>query len=333
MIGSKFTMDENIINSELRNLNNTLNEQRQLKKTLLLYLEKISEGISNANDPKDSNSLISCLNGIQKSFDNIKENINNLIELKQYLENITRSSEDDQISYSDYNSKYVLLFEKISEDNIFYYSFMESLLKYMEVIFPENLPPIPIFDKDEDALFENKEINHFDESLLEDDETHDFEETLFNKNFESNLSENDNYNNDNYNIEDEQDLLDKTLLVSSKTQTAILPYSISDLETFFLNNKEKYSSMQEIIDEKYTVSLNEYKSPAFSRFKEAFALAKKSNLPFLQALNLANELFFNTNLNPIVIKACKNLNELDIYLSCLENNCLNDFNCFNIIYT
>ncbi len=322
MIGSKFTMDENIINSELRNLNNTLNEQRQLKKTLLLYLEKISEGISNANDPKDSNSLISCLNGIQKSFDNIKENINNLIELKQYLESITKFSEENQNSYNDYNSKYVLLFEKISEDNIFYYSFMESLLKYMEVIFPENLPPIPIFDKNEDDLFENKEINSFDESQLEDEETHDFEETLFDKNFENN----------NDNVENEQDLLDKTLLISNKTQTAILPYSISELETFFLNNKEKYSSMQEVIDEKYTVSLNKYKNSAFSRFKETFSLAKKSNLPFLQTLNLANELFFNTNLNPIIIKACKNLNELDIYLSCLENNCLNDFNCFNIIY-
>lgn len=328
MIGSKFTMDENIINSELRNLNNTLNEQRQLKKTLLLYLEKISEGISNANDPKDSNSLISCLNGIQKSFDNIKENINNLIELKQYLENITRSSEDDQISYSDYNSKYVLLFEKISEDNIFYYSFMESLLKYMEVIFPENLPPIPIFDKDEDALFENKKINNFDETLLYEEERHNFEETLFDKNFENTLPENDSYN-----VEDEQEFLDKTLLISNKTKTAILPYSISDLEAFFLNNKEKYSSMQEVIDEKYSVSLDKYKNSAFSRFKETFSLAKKSNLPFLQTLNLANELFFNTNLNPIIIKACKNLNELDIYLSCLENNCLNDFNCFNIIYT
>ena len=165
MIGSKFTVDENIINNELKNLNNTLDEQRQLKKTLLLYLEKISEGIYNANDPKDDNSLISCLNSIQKSFDNIKKNINEIIDLKKYLENILKSTSNEQYSFDEYNSKYMKLFAKISEDNIFYYSFMESLLKYMEVVFPENLPPIPIFEKDENIIFENKEIFENDENV------------------------------------------------------------------------------------------------------------------------------------------------------------------------
>lgn len=61
MIVSKFVIDKNIINNEIKVLNNVLNQQRQLKKTLLLYLEKISEGIYNATDPQDSNSLISCL--------------------------------------------------------------------------------------------------------------------------------------------------------------------------------------------------------------------------------------------------------------------------------
>ena len=42
------------------------------------------------------------------------------------------------------------------------------------------------------------------------------------------------------------------------------------------------------------------------------------------------ELFGNYNLHPAVISACKNLDELDIYLACLEDNSLNDFTFFNV---
>ena len=39
---------------------------------------------------------------------------------------------------------------------------------------------------------------------------------------------------------------------------------------------------------------------------------------------------FNYKLNPIIIAACRNLDELDIYLDCLETNQLYDFKCFEI---
>lgn len=39
---------------------------------------------------------------------------------------------------------------------------------------------------------------------------------------------------------------------------------------------------------------------------------------------------FKYNLNPIIISACRTLEELDIYLDCLENNNLEDFDCFEI---
>ncbi len=139
MIIPKFMIDSSTISSEVEILNNILNQQRQLKKTLLLYLEKISDGIFNASDPEDVNSLISCLNSIRKSFENIKENINNLIELKQFLENTLKTTGYlNTFDCETYNKSFSELFKKITEDNIFYYTFMESLLKYMKVIFPEN---------------------------------------------------------------------------------------------------------------------------------------------------------------------------------------------------
>ena len=39
---------------------------------------------------------------------------------------------------------------------------------------------------------------------------------------------------------------------------------------------------------------------------------------------------FHYDLNPIVIAACRNLDELDIYLDCLQENELSDFDCFEI---
>ena len=101
-----------------------------------MYLEKISDGIYNASDPTDINSLVSCLDGIKKSFSNIKENINSVIELKQFLENTLKTSGYlNTFDCETYNKTFSELFEKITDDNVFYYSFMESLLKYMDVIF------------------------------------------------------------------------------------------------------------------------------------------------------------------------------------------------------
>lgn len=58
----------------------------------------------------------------------------------------------------------------------------------------------------------------------------------------------------------------------------------------------------------------------------------KEKASFAKALDLALELIFKYNLNPAVISACKNLDELDIYLDCLEDMQLNDFKIFDIKY-
>lgn len=317
MIISKFVIDKSIINNEVKVLNNLLNQQRQLKKILLSYLQKISEGIYNAIDPEDANSLISCLDGIKKSFENIKENINQIIDLKSYLENITKFDAFDTSYLEKYNEKFLELFDKISEDNIFYYSFMESLLKYMKVLFPEKISINTILNSQIEKIIED--------SRLPQNTPQESHETL--KEFTEPLKEQPAAE------EKFKEFIENTLLIYKKRKIAILPYSINELENCFSSNPEKYSSIQDIINTEYTVSLNNYKNAAFSRFREAFNLAKnKCKFSFIESLNLANELFFNTNLNPVIITACRNMDELDIYLSCLEYNVLEDFKCFNILY-
>ncbi len=117
-----------------------------------------------------------------------------------------------------------------------------------------------------------------------------------------------------------------TLIISETTGNIILPYSINDL-------KNKNKSYEQIIDEFYTLPIDSFKPAFIARFRETFKLAHyKEKKSVIFSLNLATELMFNYNLHPAIITACRNLDELDIYLDCLENNETEKFKCFNIIF-
>lgn len=132
---------------------------------------------------------------------------------------------------------------------------------------------------------------------------------------------------------DTTDLKENTLIISETKQNVVLPYTILNLKQELSNFPDKYTSLQDVIDTCYTKPLNLYKNAPISRFKEALNLIKeKENGTLKQALDLGLELFFNSNLHPAVISACKNLDELDIYLDYLENGEIHNFNCFNVIF-
>ena len=126
---------------------------------------------------------------------------------------------------------------------------------------------------------------------------------------------------------------ENTLVISEPKQTVFLPYTFNELEQIFLANKNKFSSYEEIIKTHYTIPLSFFKNASISRFKEAFKLIKnKENLSTKDGVELGVELFFNYNLHPAIIAACKNIDELDIYLDYLENNEMYKFDCFNIVF-
>ena len=126
---------------------------------------------------------------------------------------------------------------------------------------------------------------------------------------------------------------ENTLIISDKEDKVFLPYTIAELEDTIKENPKKYKSLEDVINKLYTKPLKYYKSPSKARFKEAFNLIKnKESGSFGAALDLGMELISNGNLHPAIITACKNLDELDIYLSCLEYNELSDFKFFNIVY-
>ncbi len=126
---------------------------------------------------------------------------------------------------------------------------------------------------------------------------------------------------------------ENTLVISETKQTVFLPYTYNELEQIFSANKNKFSSYEEIIQTHYIIPLSFFKNASISRFKEAFKLIKnKENQSTKDGVELGFELFFNYNLHPAIIAACRNIDELDIYLDYLDNNEMYKFDCFNIVF-
>ena len=121
------------------------------------------------------------------------------------------------------------------------------------------------------------------------------------------------------------------LLVSEQDQKEYLPYKFEDVENILKNSNNKFNSTQDVIKSLYILPLSRFRNAPISRFRETINLIKnKENSSIFKALDLAFELMFNYKLNPIIISACRSLDELDIYLDCLEENQLFDFKCFEI---
>lgn len=124
----------------------------------------------------------------------------------------------------------------------------------------------------------------------------------------------------------------KTLVISVTQGKVILPYDSKDIEDILQKNK-RYHSFEEVVNKFYTKPISYYKFSSISRFKEAYKLIKeKEKGSTFKALSLAFELLGNYSLHPAIITACKSLDELDIYLACLDENTLNDFKFFDIKY-
>ena len=122
-----------------------------------------------------------------------------------------------------------------------------------------------------------------------------------------------------------------TLIISEKEQKAFLPFFYSEIEAIYETTGHKYKSLQDVINDLYILPLNRFKNSAIARFRESFHLIReKEKGSITKALDLGLELMFKYELNPIIIAACRNLDELDIYLDCLEENELYDFTCFEI---
>ena len=269
-------------------------------------------------------SLTSTLD-IQKSL-----NKQILIFIKNFMADVTFSSDinlNDEAFYYLNKSTEALsksnsnitnlkkLLENIDEINVAKEGFEENVEKYNNN-FKENIDSIYASTEIIEKFVH--EINTTDLSKLAQDLTVEMEDEQ-----EDIISSKDL----------EISYIENTLVISEEEKKVILPYTINKVKETLLKNNQEYSSLQDVIDKVYTKPINYYRFSAIARFKETYKLVrKKEKGTIAKALELAFELLLNYNLHPAIITACKSLDELDVYLACLEDNTLNEFGFFDIKY-
>lgn len=289
-----------LIDIETASLNASLESQKALSKQILSFLKNFMGNLD--VDTIFSDDINKFLQSASKNLQKISSNISALNNLQEILDNIkfnikTLSLSTITCKITQYNEKSKVATKSVLKTTSNIQTFIQSIT---EIDISEYIA----LDELDNALSAITQLN------IES-------QPLDNKDSKRNNSP----------------FTENTLIISEINGSVLLPYKISDLKRILKKENTKYSSFSEIVQDLYTRPLTDYKHTAISRFKEAYKLIiDKEKGTKREAFKLGMELFSNYNLHPAIITACKNLNELDVYLACLELNELEDFHFFKIIY-
>lgn len=280
--------------------------QRTQKKTILKYIDEIADNALNTFKDSTYDFIYNYLLKVQSSIEKSDKNISMLNTLLDKLNSF--SNEDENNFMTSYNEDYITYHEKILDNTLEIQKILADLLEYIK--------------------FDFSSLNTKNETEIENipsDVSINTEAKI--------LPEKHSITAKDTNLDNDTVLQENTLIISHTRQKVILPYTKLELEKILKEKNNDYKNLQEIIDDKYTLPISYYKNIPLSRFKEAYSLAKfKAHASVKQALDLGLELFFNSDLHPAIITACRTLDELDIYLDYLESGEIEKFKCFSIIF-
>lgn len=287
-------------------LNHIYNDKEELKNIKILYqnklkvfnkyLIKLNEKIQKEEKMEELNVLIELL---YKTEENLKYFRKQIKKSKRKIEVLHNIEQD--IDKIDENS----LEERIKQYNQNFNSFKKELIEHS-------------------IIEEQLALQYIEKNIFNEIETND-KNNDFVKKEDVKLEKKEN---------DEDIIKDNdTLIISEIQNKVILPYKSEEIKEILANSENNDSDIQKIIEENFTVPLKFYKYASISRYRETFALMrKKEQASLLDSLDLALELMKNRYVHPAIITACKNSDQLDVYLDCLETNELDDFPFFKIKY-
>ena len=123
-----------------------------------------------------------------------------------------------------------------------------------------------------------------------------------------------------------------TLIISEKDNKVVLPYTVSEIQSYMEKYPKEYKSLEYVINKEFILPLDYYtKHPSLARFREAYSLIRdREAKSVFDALKYALNIMFKYDLNPAIISACKTEEALNLYIECLENKDLSKFNLFKI---
>lgn len=294
-------------------INSTLLILEKQKKILLQYILKISDYPSANLSMDSSNELIEFLSRLKEKIVLVDGNISKAHDFINKLKNLN-NTENLDIFFDEY----INISSNISNCIIDIEDFFINYMNFINLNFDAQISP------------ELKSINVIDEPIVDLD--HNNESSIEDVNSpNSDLPDNNPVENTLIlSGSKDSSLIENTLIISETQGKVVLPYTIDSLNVILKENP-KYQNINEVIENEFVIPYANFKNPIFSRFKEAFKLVKyKEHGSIKDAFDLGMELLLNYNLHPAIISACKNIDELDIYLDYLENNETDKFDCFDI---
>jgi len=284
---------------------NIREEEKKLNNIIQLYKNKRQSLLTLTTDMIENTNTIN-QNQLEK-FYNTTSDLKTIFEKVDFIINKSNNLKNDLINILSLSDKGLDLNKNEIKANLVEYN--KQIQELYDIIFEFENNSINIFNTTIELSLNisNKKLKRF--KTAKDD----FKHTLSQIDVECNHQDNN------------------ILIISEFEQKAYLPFRYKDIENIFKNSKDTYSTMQDVVNDLYIIPLKKFKNSSLSRFRESFKLMRekeKSSIP--KALDLGLELMFKYELNPIIIAACRNLDELDIYLDCLDENELYDFDCFEI---
>lgn len=300
-------------NQKIEYLNSNLANQHTFEKILLAYVEKLSSALTHLSS-NYLNDVLDFLDNLKNALMYASDNIKLINSTLDSLNNIEECPDEE---LENINNNYYKNLSLLSKNTAFIEELILNIIKFMELKFSDKKNEITI--KPLNDVNSTKDITNTDsdKEIKNEDENRNETEKPEEEKMPDNLVEN-------------------TLIISETKGKVILPYYFNDLKKLYNlteSTNEEDKNYEDIIEKNYTLPIEDFKTPAIARFREAFKLARKKEKTSVKfAFDLGMELLFNYNLHPAIITACRNLDELDIYLDYLDNNETEKFNCFNIIF-
>ncbi len=284
-----------LLEIEKKSLNSMLDIQKNLNKQILQFLKNFFGDLKLELNFDSENKAFHYINEATSILNHSNTNIEKLNTLLKKLDEILL-----EISNNSVEEKIIQYNNIFNQDIDILYKNTSLIEEFIHKISLQNLANIL------------EEINQTSEESSKDsnEATNLIDSNLLNSSF-----------------------IENTLVISEMQGKVILPYKIQEINNILFNNNDKYSSIEDVIEKLYTRPMKDYRFSAITRFKEAYKLVtEREHKSKMQALSLASELFANLSLHPAIITACKSLDELDIYLACLEDNTLDEFPFFEVKY-
>ena len=287
------------LNSNIQDLKNCKDEyfkKIEMYNDNFTYMKNLLEEEKNEDNKKVLQALIKKVRDIIDEFNNQVSKIElNLINLGSLVENYDIFTEVDfDIQAIECNNEYDQIKEVFATNMLLYDGKVK--LEY-------------VTDLNDELSIEEK--NKVEKIKTDEDNEIKIEE----------LNEEDDLKNND------------TLLISEILGKVILPYTKFEVRRILYNKKNNYSNEEEVIEKCFTRNLSDYKFQAWSRYNETIKLAtEREEYKKFESIGLAIEMMKKKYLHPAIISACKSLNELDVYLDCLDKNELDDFKIFKIKY-